>query len=103
MNSISKVSEITANDVADYINLYELTNSDSNTINNLINIAKAYIKKYTGQDDLDSSEDFIIVLLILVQDMWDNRTLYVDSANLNSTVESILGLHSVNYLPEVLL
>ena len=98
MNSITKVSEITAVDVADYINLFEVSQSDTNTINNLINIAKAYIQKYTGQSDLDISPDLVIVVLILVQDMWDNRTLYVDSTNLNKTVENILDLYSVNLL-----
>ena len=98
MNSINKVSEITAVDVADYINLFEVSQSDTNTINNLINIAKAYIQKYTGQSDLDISPDLVIVVLILVQDMWDNRTLYVDSTNLNKTVENILDLYSVNLL-----
>lgn len=98
MNNITKVSELTVPDVADYINLFELSDSDTNTLNNLINIAKAYIKKYTGQSDLDISPEFVIVVLILVQDMWDNRTLYVDSTNLNKTVESILDLYSVNLL-----
>ena len=98
MNSINKVSEITAVDVADYINLFEVSQSDTNTINNLINIAKAYIQKYTGQSNLDISPDLVIVVLILVQDMWDNRTLYVDSTNLNKTVENILDLYSVNLL-----
>jgi len=38
------------------------------------------------------------VLLVLVQDMWDNRTLYVDKSNVNKVVDSILGLHAVNLL-----
>ena len=100
MNLITKVSQITAADVADYCRITELTNSDTNTLNNLIGIAKAYIEQYTGRTEaqLDDFQDFVIVVLILCQDMWDNRTLYVDSSNLNTVVESILGLHSVNLL-----
>ena len=100
MNLITKVSQITAADVADYCRITELTNSDTNTLNNLIGIAKAYIEQYTGRTEaqLDDFQDFVIVVLILCQDMWDNRTLYVDSSNLNNVVESILGLHSVNLL-----
>jgi hypothetical protein len=30
--------------------------------------------------------------------MWDNRTLYVDNANLNKVVDVILGMHCVNFL-----
>lgn len=100
MNQISKVSDITYQDVADYIRLDEVTADDQNTLNTLLNVAKAYCKQYTGRtdDELDEYSDFVIVILILVQDMWDNRTLYVDSTNVNKVVESILGLHQVNLL-----
>lgn len=98
MNEISKVSEITYEDVAEYIRLDELTEDDVNTLNNLIEIAKTFIRNYTGRTDLDGFQDFVIVVLVLCQDMWDNRTLYVDKTNLNYVVESILGMHSVNLL-----
>jgi hypothetical protein len=100
MQDISKVSEVTAGDLAEYLRLPEVTEDDTNTLNNLIGIAKTYISNYTGrsQEELDNYQDFVIVLLVLCQDMWDNRTLYVDSRNLNSVVETILGLHSVNLL-----
>lgn len=100
MNVISKVSDITASDLQDYLRISEVTQSDTNTLNNLLTVAKAYVTQYTGQtlEDLDKFQDIIIVVLILCQDMWDNRTLYVDSSNVNKVVESILGLHSVNLL-----
>lgn len=100
MNDISKVSQITTQDVADYLRLSELTSDDENTLNTLLTVAKTYIEQYTGQtaESLDNYQDLIIVVLILCQDMWDNRTLYVDSNNANKVVESILGLHSVNLL-----
>lgn len=100
MNNISKVSEITTQDLAEYIRLSEVTTDETNTLTNLLNIAKAYIMGYTGHTmtELDDYQDFVIVVFVLVQDMWDNRTLYVDSTNLNVVVESILGMHSVNLL-----
>lgn len=100
MNDISKVSQITTQDVADYLRLSELTSDDENTLNTLLTVAKTYIEQYTGQtaESLDNYQDLIIVVFILCQDMWDNRTLYVDSNNANKVVESILGLHSVNLL-----
>lgn len=97
MNSISKVSEITYQDIAEYLRLPEVTDDDQNTLNNLLQIATAFIETYTGQDS-DSFQDFVIVALILCQDMWDNRTLYVDTNNMNKVVETILGMHSVNLL-----
>ena len=101
MNQISKVSDITYQDVAEYIRLDEVDANDINTLNTLIGISKTFIQKYTGRtsEELDNYQDFVIVVLILCQDMWDNRTLYVDKTNLNKVVETILGMHSVNLLP----
>ena len=100
MNRISTVSQITAQDVADYIRISEVTQDDINTLNTLLGVAKSYISKYTGRtiQELDDCEDIIIVVLILCQDMWDNRALYVEDSNVNKVVESILGLHQVNLL-----
>ena len=100
MNQISAVSQITAQDVADYLRISEVTQDDTNTLNTLLTVAKTYICQYTGQtlENLDNLSDIIIVVFILCQDMWDNRALYVDSSNVNKVVESILGLHSVNLL-----
>ena len=100
MNQISAVSQITAQDVADYLRISEVTTDDTNTLNTLLTVAKSYIMQYTGrtEEDLDNIQDFIIVVFILCQDMWDNRALYVDSNNVNRVVESILDLHSVNLL-----
>ena len=101
MNQISAVSQITAQDVADYLRISEVTEDDTNTLNTLLTVAKTYICQYTGQtlENLDNLSDIIIVVFILCQDMWDNRALYVDSNNVNKVVESILGLHSINLLP----
>ncbi len=100
MNEITKVSDITPNDLAEYIRLDEVTSDNENTLNSLLNVAKTFICEYTGRtsEELDNYQDFVIVVLVLVQDMWDTRALYVDKSNLNKVVEAILGLHSVNLL-----
>lgn len=100
MNNITKISEITYLDVANYIRLSEVSQDDQNTLNNLINISIDYISKYTGVsvENLDNYSDMVIVVFILCQDMWDNRTLYVDNTNLNKVVETILGMHQINLL-----
>lgn len=99
MNTISKVSEITAADLAEYMRLDDYSD-DVNTLNNMLSVAKSFICQWTGQkaEDLDDFNDFVIVVFVLVQDMWDNRTLYIDKTGLNKVVESILGLHQVNLL-----
>lgn len=100
MNSITKVSEITYRDVADYIRLCEVSQDEENTLTNLINISIDYISKYTGisTENLDNYNDLVIVVFILCQDMWDNRTMYVDNTNMNKVVETILGMHQINLL-----
>lgn len=100
MNPINKVSEITVDDLADYLRIDELTDGEKQTLNNLLGVAKTFIMSYTGrtETELDSYQDFVVVVLVLVQDMYDNRTMYVDSSNLNTVVETILGMHSTNLL-----
>ena len=91
-----KVSKITFQEIADYIRLSEVSEEEKTLLDNLINIAKSFIKENTGVQDLDEYDDFVIVIFILCQDMYDNRTFYVDKTNLNKVVETILGLHSRN-------
>ena len=100
MNNITKISQITYQDVAEYIRLSEVTQSDQATLTNLINISIDYISKYTGVtvEKLDNYNDMVIVVFILCQDMWDNRTMYVENNNLNKVVETILGMHCINLL-----
>lgn len=94
------ISNITYKEVANYIRLSEITDEDKTLLTNLIKIAIEYIKSYTGLsiEEMDKHEDFIIVVYILCQDMYDNRILYVEKGNLNKVVETILGMHSVNLL-----
>lgn len=98
MREISKVSDITAADLAEYLRIADPDASDTQLLNNLFGAAKAFMTGYTGQTDLDLYQDFVIAALILVQDMWDNRALYVDKGEMNEVVERILDLHSVNLI-----
>lgn len=97
---VSKVSDITADSVSEYLRLDEVSEEEKNTLTMLISVATSFIKSYTGLDDdgVDKYHEFVIVVLILCQDMWDNRTMHVDSKDLNNTVQSILAMHSINLL-----
>ena len=101
---IEKVSEITVDNIANFIRLNDYEDGELETY---LNIAKSYISNYTGipvesDDDeaetLDTYADFVIVVYILCQDMYDNRTMYVDSTNINKVVQTILDMHSRNNL-----
>lgn len=101
MNNITKISDITYQDIANYIRLSEVSQSDQNYLTTLINISKDYISKYTGinEANLDNYTDLIIVVFVLCQDMYDTRSMYVDKSNSNKVVDTILGMHQNNLLP----
>lgn len=98
MNDVKKVSDITVENLADYLRLSEVKPEDVALLKTLLNISKTVITKYTGRENLDDFPDFVIVVYLLCQDMYDNRTLYVDKGDFNQTVQTILGMHSINLL-----
>lgn len=53
---------------------------------------------YEKNESLDDHEDICIAILVLCQDMYDNRCLYVDKSNINKVVESILYMHCKNFI-----
>lgn len=91
-----KVSEITTQNVADFLRLDE---TDQILIP-MMAAAKQFIMDYTGlsEDELDDHEDFYIAYMVLVQDMYDNRSMYVEKANINHVVDSILFRHRINFV-----
>ena len=102
-----KVSEITVENIANYLRLTEISEEDNKNIELFLNIAKNYIENYTGipqksedeeAETLDTYSDFVIVVYILCQDMYDNRCMYVDGKNINNTVKTILDMHTRNNL-----
>lgn len=99
-----KVSEITVQNVADYLRLND-GDYDTTFISALISTAQKYISDYTGipiasdiEKTLDDYEDFYIVVMVLCQDMYDNRQMYIDGKELNRLVSTILNMHCINLL-----
>lgn len=96
-----KVSEITVDDVVLFARIDDY---DEFEIENILNAAKAYVRSYTGLSDaqIDENEDLYTAVMVLCQDMHDNRSMYVDvkngSAGVNRVVDTILGMHCVNLL-----
>ena len=90
------ISEITAQNVADFLRLDET----DPLLTPMMDAAKKFIIDYTGltEADLDEHEDFYIAFMVLIQDMYDNRAMYVDKSNINRVVDSILFRHRVNFL-----
>ena len=100
---VKKVSEITFEDIANYLRLTEINSEDISDLETYLEVAINYIENYTGiprtaeeSESLDDFSDFIIVVYVLCQDMYDNRCMYVDSKELNNTVKTILDMHTRN-------
>ena len=94
-----KISEITEIHIAEYLRLDDSDNPPE-CLTPMKTAAVEYMKSYTGMSDeeLDEHEEFYPVLMVLVQDMYDNRVLAVSNTNVNRVVESILGMHRKNLL-----
>lgn len=99
-----KVSEIGRSAAADFcrIALEDQTDTELMMLDGMITAAKKYCIGYTGltEEELDEHEDIAIAVLVLVGDMYDNRLMNVDRQNINRTVDTILGMHCVNWIPE---
>lgn len=99
-SNAKKVSELTIQDLANYLRLSEITPADEELLDSILEAAKAYVLKYTGltETQVDAALDITIAVYVLCSDMYDNRSYYVDTTNVNQVVEGILSLHSVNLL-----
>ena len=97
-----KVSEITLKDICRQIRTDEsyLTEDDKSYLVILQKAAVEYVKSYVGLDEseIDIHEDITIAVLVLISDMYDNRQMYVDKANVNRVVDTILGMYCENLL-----
>ena len=91
---VTKVSEITTKDIADFIRLDEVSGAEEIQLQTFLTVAKNYIANSTALDDLDEYADLVIAVYILCQDMYDNRTLYTDKSNPNKVVQTILDMHT---------
>ena len=91
------ISEIKTQNVADFLRLDE---DDKAALTPIMDAARAYIMDYTGltEDQLDEHDDFYIAFMVLCQDMYDNRAMYVEKGDVNRVLDSILFRHRTNFV-----
>lgn len=103
-----RISEVTQEDLAEYLKL-PVGSFSAVELESVMSAARAYIEGYTGisvqpcsekEKCLDDYEDLTMAYLILCQDLYDNRTAGQDSAAVNRTLETILGMHRRNLICE---
>ena len=92
-----KFSEVDVEIVKEYANAYD---EDSGLLKIILEGAKSRVKSYTGlsDDELDLHEDITIALLVICNEMFENRVYSADSSKANILISSILDSYSQNLL-----
>lgn len=115
--AIDKVKDITVDYLAGYLRIDDASDAQKKELNTMLSSAKGFVSSYTGlpitapADDtntedvdesdvttLDSKPEFVTAIVVLVQNSYDNRTLYVDKGEAEKVVDSIIGMHRRNLL-----
>lgn len=100
MAEVTKISEITADFLADYLRIDAADRATNAELATMLAVAKDYVGSYTGltPEQLDEHPKFIMAVCVLVQNQYDNRTFYTDRGKVEEVVNSVLGMHRVNLL-----
>ena len=91
-----KLSAVDLNAVKGF---FRVTNSADDSLIDAIRLAAtAYVLSYTGLTALeaDAYEDLSIACLVVCSDMYDNRTMAVETGAENKVALSIMNLHQRN-------
>lgn len=93
-----KISEVTIENLKEYASVEH--NYDDNIFTSILAAAKSYIKSYTGLNDeqIDNKEDLTIALMVLCNEMYDNRVFSVQDNKANTVIANILDMHAINLL-----
>ena len=95
-----KFSELTIEDVENYLHIDEISESDEVLLATILESAKSHVLHYTGRDDtnVDNIPELVIAVYAVCQNMYDKRTMEVDSSIANQVIESIHGCRSIKLL-----
>ena len=97
-----KATQIPSNVLLRYLRLVPeyVDDVEQTTIKLMHEAAVSHLCEAYGitKEYMDECPDIAIAVLILVRDLYDNRTLYVDKSNVNRAVSSIMASHNHNLL-----
>lgn len=96
----TKIGEVTVGDLADYLHLTEYDTTQEQLLITIKAAAVNYIIGVTGLTvtEIDNYPDLTLVLYCLAQNLFDNRSIYIDKVNLNDTVDTVLNMYRTNLL-----
>ena len=93
-----KLSGISREQIKDFCGI---SGDESDEVLDIISAgSRAFICGYTGlsEEEADEREELSMAFLVLVNEMFTNRTLSVDGANINPFARQILDMHRTNLL-----
>lgn len=97
-----KVSELTVEDIAEYLRIMPGDLDEAEKDNGRVpGSCKSYVKSYTGltEDEVDAYPDIVPAVCCLAGDFYTNRDMTpAVKGSPNRTVESILNMHCTNLL-----
>jgi hypothetical protein len=94
------ISEVTEQDLIEYAR-EDTDNPEVFKAFSLILVAcKSYIRGYTGLTDelIDTKEDLTVALMVLSNELYENRSFTVENDKVNVVVKTILDMHCINLL-----
>lgn len=92
-----KIKDLKDEQIRQYLRL----NEDDNLLDIFKQSALSYIKSYTGlsEKDINNNDDITMAYLVLISDFYDNRQYTQDRNYSNKSVDTILGMHCINFIP----
>lgn len=98
-----KINEISLKTICNHIREVpeNLASEDIELLTAIKTAAVNYCSQYTGlsENDLNNYEDITIACLVLISEMWDNRSISAEqSSGSNVVIENILSMHAKNLL-----
>lgn len=93
-----KISEVTIEHLKNYAHVTH--DADDEMFTAILAASRSYIQSYTGLSTelLDTHEDLTIALMVLSNELYENRLYMVEGSSINRVVTTILNMHSTNLL-----
>lgn len=97
-----KVSEITLEQVLDYLRIDDASEIEETEVEMFMESAKATILATTGltQQEVDTHADLVHPYFLLISDQFDNRNGLIENktATVNHSIMETIRRHAINYV-----
>lgn len=100
--NMATVSELTVEDVANYLRLDDVSEIEEAEIEMFMDSAKAFLKSNTGltYEEIDDLPDMVHPYLLYISEQFDNRNGHIENKQTtkNPSILETIRRHSINYV-----